>query len=107
MGWGTSFRSESLHGLTIFLPYPRFCPLFHRVTDCYINRFQQASDIGMPIGGGETMTPAWAQRKEELLSDCIVSPDVFNQMVDRLGEFVLPYQQAIETNPTRNSGLDI
>jgi SRSO17 transposase len=51
----------------------------------------------MPIGGGETMTPAWAQRKDELLSDCIVSPDVFNQMVDRLGEFVVPYQQAIET----------
>ena len=23
------------------------------------------------------MTPAWAQRREELLSDCIVSPDVF------------------------------
>ncbi len=43
------------------------------------------------------MTPAWAQRKEELLSDCIVSPDVFNQMVDRLGEFVVPYQQAMET----------
>ena len=43
------------------------------------------------------MTPAWAQRKEELLSDCIVSPDVFNQMVDRLGAFVVPYQQAMET----------
>ena len=23
------------------------------------------------------MTPAWAQRQEALLSDCIVSPDVF------------------------------
>jgi SRSO17 transposase len=43
------------------------------------------------------MTPAWAQRREELLSDCIVSPDVFHQMVDRLGEFVVPYQQALET----------
>jgi len=32
------------------------------------------------------MTPVWAQRREELLSDCIVSPDVFHQMVDRLGE---------------------
>src|SRR5437879_6913825 len=31
------------------------------------------------------------------LSDCIVSPDVFNQMVDRLGAFVVPYQQALET----------
>ena len=43
------------------------------------------------------MTPAWAQRQEELLRDCIVSPDVFNQMVDRLGAFVVPYQQAFET----------
>ena len=31
------------------------------------------------------MTPAWAQRREEMLSDCLVSPDVFHQMVDRLG----------------------
>src|SRR5882762_5849848 len=43
------------------------------------------------------MTPAWAQRREELLSDCMVSPDVFHQMVDRLGAFVVPYQQALET----------
>ena len=43
------------------------------------------------------MTTVWAQRREELLSDCLVSPDVFNQMVDRLGEFVVPYQQALET----------
>ena len=43
------------------------------------------------------MTPAWAQRQEELLRDCIVSPDVFNHIVDRLGDFVVPYQQALET----------
>src|SRR6266581_2764226 len=43
------------------------------------------------------MTPAWAQRQEELLRDCLVSPDVFHQMVDRLGAFVVPYQQAFET----------
>ena len=42
------------------------------------------------------MTPAWAQRQEELLSDCIVSPEVFNSMVGRLGDFVVPYQQALE-----------
>jgi len=40
------------------------------------------------------MTPAWAQRQAELLSDCIVSPDVFASMVDRLGDFVVPYQHA-------------
>ena len=43
------------------------------------------------------MTPAWAQRREEMLSDCLVSPDVFHQMVDRRGEFVMPYQHALET----------
>ena len=35
------------------------------------------------------MTPAWAQRQAELLSDCIVSPDVFNPMMDRLRTFVV------------------
>jgi hypothetical protein len=43
------------------------------------------------------MHNVWAQRREELLSDCIVSPDVFQQMVDRLGAFVVPYQHALET----------
>ena len=43
------------------------------------------------------MTPAWAQRQAELLSDCIVSPNVFHHMVDRLRDFVMPYQQAFET----------
>src|SRR6266498_5811063 len=43
------------------------------------------------------MTPAWAQRQEALLSDCIVSPHVFEHMVDRLCDFVVPYQQCLET----------
>ena len=43
------------------------------------------------------MTPAWAQRQAELLSDCIVSPDVFESIVDRLCAFVGPYQLAFET----------
>jgi SRSO17 transposase len=43
------------------------------------------------------MTPAWAQRQEALLSDGIVSPNVFDHMVDRLGDFVVPYQHALET----------
>jgi SRSO17 transposase len=42
------------------------------------------------------MTPAWAQRQEALLGDCIVSPDVFDHMVDRLRDFVVPYQHALE-----------
>src|SRR5712691_552671 len=68
----------------------------HHVTSCCINRFQRASAIGIPIGGGETMTPAWALRQEALLNDCIVSPDVFNHMMDRLGDFVVPSQHALE-----------
>src|SRR2546425_6363350 len=43
------------------------------------------------------MNTVWALRREELLSDCLVSPDVFNQMVDRLGAFVMPYQHVLET----------
>jgi SRSO17 transposase len=43
------------------------------------------------------MSTVWAQRREEVLSDCLVSPDVFNQIVDRLDEFVLPYQHVLET----------
>ena len=43
------------------------------------------------------MIPTWAQRREALLRDCIVSPDVFTSMVERLGDFVVPYQHALET----------
>ena len=35
------------------------------------------------------MTPTWAQRREAVLRDCIVSLDVFHQMMDRLDEFVV------------------
>jgi SRSO17 transposase len=48
------------------------------------------------------MITVWAQRREALWSDCIVSPDVFHQMVDRLGEFVVPYQQALETEASQH-----
>jgi SRSO17 transposase len=47
--------------------------------------------------GGEKMNIVWTQRREEVLRDCLVSPDVFTQTVDRLGEFVVPYQHALET----------
>src|SRR5215471_13182812 len=57
----------------------------------------------MPFCGGEKMTPAWAQRRADLLSDCIVSPDVFKHMVDRLREFVVPYQQAFATEAAQRN----
>src|SRR5216683_4574093 len=43
------------------------------------------------------MNPVWAQRREEVLSDCLVSPDVFHRMVERLAEFAVPYQHVLET----------
>src|SRR5262247_2841424 len=51
----------------------------------------------MPRQGGEKMGTVWARRREDLLSDCLVSPDVFHQMVARLAEFVVPYQHVLET----------
>ena len=49
------------------------------------------------------MTLTRAQRQEELLSDCIVSPDVFTPMIDRLAAFVVPYQQALETEAAQRN----
>src|SRR5499433_1482231 len=49
------------------------------------------------------MNNVWAQRREEVLRDCLVSPDVFTQMVERLGEFVIPYQHALETEAGRRN----
>src|SRR5882762_873455 len=49
------------------------------------------------------MTLAWAQRQAELLRDCIVSPDVFNSMVDRLRDFVVPYQHALGTEASQRN----
>ena len=43
------------------------------------------------------MNLVWTQRREAVLRDCIVFPDVFHQVMDRLDEFVMPYQQALET----------
>ena len=54
------------------------------------------------------MALTWAQRREVLLSDCIVSPDVFTPMIDRLAAFVMPYQQALETEAAqRNMHLSL
>jgi SRSO17 transposase len=45
----------------------------------------------------------WAQRREEVLNDCIVSPDVFHEMVERLAAFVVPYQHVLETEAGRRN----
>src|SRR5574341_980702 len=47
------------------------------------------------------MPLAWAQRHEALLRDCIVSPDVFDSMVERLRDFAVPYQHALETEASQ------
>ena len=39
------------------------------------------------------MRAVWASRQEVLLHDCVVSPHAFEPMVDRLCDFVVPYQQ--------------
>src|SRR4029450_7270667 len=49
------------------------------------------------------MHPVWAQQREAVLSDCIVSPDVFTEMVDRLDEFVVPYQHVLETEASQRN----
>jgi hypothetical protein len=59
----------------------------------------------MPFCGGEKMIPAWAQRQAELLRDCIVSPDVFQHMVDRLRDFTMPYQHALATEAGQRNVL--
>src|SRR5499425_993724 len=51
----------------------------------------------MPMQGGEKMGTMWARRREDLLRDCLVPPDVFIPMVNRLAEFVVPYQHVLET----------
>ena len=48
------------------------------------------------------MTPAWAQRREALLSDCLMSPDIFQPRLDRLGAFVVPYQRALASEATHH-----
>jgi SRSO17 transposase len=49
------------------------------------------------------MTPAWAQRQAELLSDCLVSPDVFQHMVERLSDFAMPYQHALGSGASQRN----
>jgi SRSO17 transposase len=49
------------------------------------------------------MTVVWAQRHEDLLRDCIVSPHVFEHMGDRLCDFVVPYQHCLETQASQRS----
>src|SRR5215510_3867904 len=87
--WGLLWAWWCLHLL--------YAPPLRHATSCCINRFQTASRIDMPLCGGAKMTLAWAQRQAELLSDCLVSPDVFDHMVERLRDFAVPYPHALRT----------
>ena len=49
------------------------------------------------------MTPTWAQRREALWRDGIGSPAVFTSMVERLGDFVVPYPRALETEASQRN----
>src|SRR4029453_14759531 len=49
------------------------------------------------------MHTVWAQRREEVLRDCLVSPDVFTEMVDRLDEFIVPYQHVLDTKVSQRN----
>src|SRR5215831_7780992 len=47
------------------------------------------------------MYTVWAQRREEVVSDCCVFSDVFHRMVDRLAEFIVFYQHVLETEASQ------
>jgi SRSO17 transposase len=49
------------------------------------------------------MHTVWAPRREEVLRDCLVSPAVFQQIVNRLDEFVVPYQHVLETEASQRN----
>ena len=49
------------------------------------------------------MRAMWAQRQEELFSDCVVSPHVFDHLVDRLCDFAAPYQQCLQTEAAQRN----
>src|SRR5262249_4943961 len=49
------------------------------------------------------MRAVWAQRQEELLSNCVVSPHVFDHMVDHLCDFAAPYQRCLTTEAARRN----
>jgi hypothetical protein len=50
------------------------------------------------------MTAVWARRQEAWLRDGIVPSDVFHHLVDRLGDFVLPYHHALEAKARKRPG---
>src|SRR5262249_6629961 len=50
------------------------------------------------------MSTVWAPRREDLVRDCLVSPDVFHPRGDRLGACVGPDQHARETETGQRNG---
>jgi hypothetical protein len=43
------------------------------------------------------MHPVWTPRREDVVRDCLVSPDVFPPMVERLAACGVPYPPGLET----------
>jgi len=49
------------------------------------------------------MRAVGASRQEDLLNDCVVSPQMFDHLVDRLCHFVVPYQHCLETKAVQRN----
>src|SRR6266849_4880277 len=77
---GSLERAERLTLRSTFL-YLLYAPLTIPLVYCHINSFRRASSLARPSQGGEKRTAVWASRPEDLLSDGVVSPHVFDHMV--------------------------
>ena len=67
-----------------------YAPLLRDTTHCYINHFGRASRVERPWQGGENRTAAWPSRHNDLVSDGVVSPPMFDRMVVPERGMVLP-----------------
>jgi hypothetical protein len=85
-----------------------YAPPWRHVTSCCLQRSQSAACIDRPLGGGDTLTPAWAQRQKPWWRDGVVSPDGCHHRVDRLGAFGAPSPQALApaASPRHRPGPD-
>jgi hypothetical protein len=58
-----------------------YAPLTIPLVYCHIKSFRRASSVARPLQGGEKMTAVWASHYEDLVSDGVVAPHVFDPMV--------------------------